>query len=107
LSLPEEAVVDEDACELVADGFVDEGGGDGGVDSSGESADDAGVADLLADALHLFGDDVAGVPVTGEAGGAVQEVLDDALTVLGVTHFGVPLHAVQLALIVRERGDGG
>ena len=43
----QEAVVDEDAGELVADGAVDEGGGDGGVDAAGERADDAAVADLL------------------------------------------------------------
>jgi len=36
LVLAEEAVVDEDAGELVADGAVDEGGGDGGVDAAGE-----------------------------------------------------------------------
>ena len=35
-----ESVVDVDAGELVADGAVDEGGGDGGIDAAGESADD-------------------------------------------------------------------
>ena len=41
LVLSEQAVVDEDARELVADGLVDEKGGDGGVDSTGERAEDA------------------------------------------------------------------
>ena len=43
----QEAVVDEDAGELVADRAVDERGGDGGVDAAGERADHAAVADLL------------------------------------------------------------
>ena len=57
----EQAVVDEDAGELVADRAVHERGGDGGVDAAGERADDAAVADLLADADDGVGDEVAGV----------------------------------------------
>ena len=64
-------------------------------------------ADLLADAGDLLGDDVAAVPVGGDAGGAVQEVLEHVLAVLGVLDLGVPLHAVEAALVVGERGDRG
>jgi hypothetical protein len=45
----QDAVVDEDAGELAADGLVDEHGGDGGIDAAGETADDVARADLLAD----------------------------------------------------------
>jgi len=100
-------VVDEDADQLVADRLVHERGRDGRVDAAGEAADDAGVADLGTDALDLLGDDVAAVPVGGDARRAVQEVLEHALAVLGVLDLGVPLHAVEFALIVGEGRDGG
>ena len=58
----QQAVVDEDAGELVADGAVDEGGGHGGVHSPAQAADDVGVAHLLADAGHLLVDDVVRRP---------------------------------------------
>src|SRR6185437_2607583 len=48
---PEQAVIDEDASELVADRFMDQHGGDGGIDPAGEAADHAPIADLSADFL--------------------------------------------------------
>jgi hypothetical protein len=107
LALAHEAVVHEDADELIAHRLVDESGGHGGVDAARERAEDLARPHLSADPLHLVGDDVARVPVGRDTGPAVQEVLDDALTVGGVLHFGVPLHAVEAALVVGERGDGG
>ena len=41
LALAEQAVVDEDAGKALADGQVDQHGGDGGVDAAGQGADDA------------------------------------------------------------------
>ena len=76
---PQEAVVDEDADQLVADGLVHDCRGDRAVDAAGQSADDARAADLSANALDLLGDDAAAVPVGGDAGGAVQEVLEHPL----------------------------
>ena len=63
LAFAQQAVVDEHAGELVADGLVDEGGGDCGVDTAGQAADHFGVADLLADLGDLVLDDGGGVPV--------------------------------------------
>ena len=107
LVLSQQTVVDEDADQLVADGLVHDRGGDRRVDSAGESADHAARADLLADARDLLGDDVAAVPVGGNARRLVEEVLDDALAVVGVLHLGVPLHAVEAALVAAEGGDRG
>ena len=73
----EEAVVDEDAGELVADGAVDESGRDGGVDAAGEGADDAAVAHLLPYARHAFLDEVARRPEPAAVADVVQEVLDE------------------------------
>ena len=50
LALPQQAVVDEDAGQLVADRLVDEDGGDGAVHAAREAADHLAVPDLLADA---------------------------------------------------------
>ena len=102
----EEAVVDEDAGELVADRAVDEGGGDGGVDAAGERADDAPVADLLADAEDGVGDEVAGGPVAAAAADAEEEVLEELLAVGRVHDFGVELEADEAA-VVRHDGVGG
>ena len=54
LVLAQQAVVDEDAGQLVADRLVDEQRGDRGVDAAREGADDALVADLRADPLDLL-----------------------------------------------------
>ena len=100
-------MVDEDRGELVADGLVHERRRDGRVDAARQRRDDARVADLLLDALDLLGDDVAGVPVGGQARRLVEEVLDDLLAEVGVLLLGVPLHAVEALLGVAERGDRG
>ena len=53
-SLPQQAVVDEDAGELVADRLVHEQRGDGAVDAAGEPAEDAVAPDARADPLDLL-----------------------------------------------------
>ncbi len=54
LFVAEQAVVDEDAGELVADGFVEERSDDGGIDAAGEAAEDAFVADEFSYAGDFF-----------------------------------------------------
>ncbi len=49
LVLAQQAVIDEDAGQLIADGFVDQDRGDRAVDAAGQAADHLLVADLLAD----------------------------------------------------------
>ena len=106
LAEAEQAGVDEDAGELVADGLVEEQGGDGGIDAAGEAADHAAVADLGADA----GDRLLAVgvhrPVAGEAGDAEQEVLQEAGADRGVDDLGVELDAVEAAGLVGDGGEG-
>ena len=75
LVLAQQAVVDEDARELVADGLVHEQRGDGGVDAAGERAEDALAADLGADPLDLLLDHRGGRPGGRRAGDVVEEVL--------------------------------
>src|SRR3546814_3548402 len=48
LALAQQAVVDEDAGELLTNGFVDQHGSHGRIDAAGEAADHAALADLFA-----------------------------------------------------------
>ena len=74
LVLAQEAVVDEDARELVADGAVDEQRRDGRVDAARERADDLVVADLLADQLDLLLDELERRPRRRRLAGVEHEV---------------------------------
>ncbi len=55
LAGPHQAVVDEDAGELVADRLVDQHRGDRRIDAAGKAADDAALADLGADRRARLG----------------------------------------------------
>ncbi len=107
LALAQQAVVDEHGNELVADCLVNEGRRDSRVDSARQRREHPTRADLRADPIDLLGDDVAAVPVCGEARSLVQEVLDNALPVVGVLDLGMPLHTVHAASVVPESGDRG
>ena len=107
LALTEQAVVDEDAHQLVADRAVQQGGRDGRVDAAGQPAQHALVADDRTDLRDRVIDDVRRGPVRRATGDLVEEVLQDLLAVLGVHNLGVPLDAGQLALDVLERRNRG
>jgi len=79
LVFAEDAVVDEDACEVVAEGLGDEDGGDGGVDSARKGADGVTIADLLFDA----GDGGLDEMLRGPVGGGVADVEDEIAQHLG------------------------
>jgi len=49
-----QAVIDEDAVSLVADGLVQERGGHAGIDSTGKTQDDPFLPDLGADHLDAW-----------------------------------------------------
>ena len=100
-------MVDEHADQLVADGLVNEGCGNGRVDSARKTTDHAGGANLLTNLGNLLGNNVARVPVGSDAGGVVQEVFENVLAKLRVLDLGVPLHAVDLLLAVGEGCNRG
>ena len=74
--VPQQAVVDEDAGELVADRLVDQHGGHRAVDAAGQPADHAALADLGADLGDLARAEMRHGPVARQAGDAVHEVAD-------------------------------
>ena len=105
LVLPEQAVIDEDARELVADGLVDEERGDRRVHSARERAQHALRPDLRADPLDLLLDHGGGRPGRRRVRDRVEEVLQEIVAVGRVHDLGMELDAVQAALRVLERRD--
>src|SRR5436190_21283808 len=87
----EHAVVDEDAGELVADGFVNERRRHAGIDAAAEAEDHAFVADLRADLFDGLLDVAAHRPAFAAAADVVDEVRDDLLAPRRVGDFGMKL----------------
>ena len=63
LVLAQQAVIDQDAGELRADGLRQQGGGHRRIDSAGESANHAIIAHAPADGLDGFAGEIAQLPV--------------------------------------------
>ncbi|CAH2402973.1 hypothetical protein MES5069_360093 [Mesorhizobium escarrei] len=99
-------MVDKDAGELVADRLVDQQCGDRGINAARKRADDLALADLLADRLDRVLAVGAHRPVALDAGGLVDEVLQQPGAVRRMHHFGVEHDAVHLALDIAEDGEG-
>ena len=91
-------MVDEHAGELIADRAVHEQRRHRGVYAAGETADDAPVSDLLADAGDLLFGDRGGRPRPLTAAYLGQKAGEDLLPVRGVDDLGVELDAVDAAL---------
>jgi hypothetical protein len=105
LVLAHQAVIDEHAGELVADGAVDEQRGHRGIDAAGEPADDVRVAHLRADPADLVLDDRRRRPGLLAAADLREEAREDLLAVRGVHDLGVKLDAVDAARRVLDGGD--
>jgi hypothetical protein len=97
-------VVDEYTGQLVADRPVDQQRGDRRVDPAAQRTQDLGIADLLADPVHLLVDDVGRRPIGQEPASVVQEPFHHGLTVRRVGHLGMELHREEPALAVLHRG---
>ena len=102
----QQAVVDEHAGQLVADGAVDERGGHAGIDAARQAQDHLLVAHLGADGLHGFLDVVAHHPVGAGAADVEHEAIQHRPALHGVRDLGVELHAVEAALFIGHAGDG-
>ncbi len=90
----QQAGVDEHAGQLLADGLMDQHGGDRTVDPAGQAADHLARADLGSDLGDHFLTERGHGPVAVEAGDAVGEVAQDQGPARGVRHFGMELHAI-------------
>ena len=102
---PHQAVVDEDAGQLLADRLVDEQRRDRGVDAAGEPADHPALAHLRLDPRHLLGDHRLRRPLLLAAGDVAQEAGEDLGPVGGVDDLGVELDPVEAAVGRLAGGD--
>ena len=103
----QEAVIDEDASELVADRLVDHHRRDRRIDAAREAADDPRLADFRADAGDFLGAERRHRPVALQARDLMQEIGDELRPVGRVDHLRVEHCRVIAALLVRRDGVGG
>ena len=103
-ALPQQAVIDEDAGQLVADRLVDEQRRDRRIDSARQAAEHAFAADLGADFGDLGGAEARHRPCRIDPGNVLHEVGEKLAAVGGVDDLGVELHAVAAGFVT---GDGG
>src|SRR4051794_28431273 len=104
LALAHQPRVDVDARQLRADRAVHECSGDGGVDSAGQTADDAIRSDHLADVGDLVVDDRVHRPCRPAGGEIDHESAQDLHAVRRVDDFRMELDAPDLAVRIFERG---
>jgi hypothetical protein len=104
LSCSKQAMIDEDACQLVSDGSLHESGRDGRVNSPRQAADNPGVPHPISNSRNLLVDNSGHRPSWLALGDLPQEVLEDALPVSGVHDFGMELHSGHPTLDVLEGG---
>ena len=76
LALPQQAVIDEDAGQVFADGLVDQHGGDRGIDAAGKAAENPALPHLLADRLDRLAAKRRHGPVGFQPGDFVDEIGD-------------------------------
>ena len=105
LLLAQQAVVDEDAGQPVADRLVHQQRRDRRVDAAGQAADDAAVADLGLDAGHGFVDERRHRPVAAAAADVDGEGPQQVGAVLRVHDLGVEQQAVEPAIAVLDGDD--
>ena len=105
LALAQQAVVDEDAVQLVADRAVHERGRHRRVDAAREPADDLRVPDLRADPRTASSMKASMVHESRAAADAVHEVREQLAAAFGVHHLGVELEAVERPLAVAHGGE--
>src|SRR3978361_596974 len=97
----QQAVVDEHAGELVADRLVNENGRNRAIDSAGQSADPAALADLLPDFLDRLVLEGAHGPVAAALRDVADEVAQKLRALGRVHHLEMELGGVALPLLVR------
>ena len=107
LACPQQAVVDEDAGQPVADGALHQRRGHRGVHAAGQPADRPAVTDLVAHLLDQRVGDVGGRPRRADTGELVQEPAEHLLAVRRMQHLGVVLHTGQPAGAILERRHRG
>src|SRR5690606_40152494 len=101
----QQAGIDEHAGQPVTDGLVQQGCDHGGIDAAGQAQQHLVIADLFAHAGDLVLDDVGSGPGKIAAADVGNEAPQHRPALFGVRHFGMELHAVDVARLVGHRHD--
>ena len=107
LAPAQQAVVDENAGELVADGLVQQRRRHAGIHAAAQAENHPFLADLRADLLDGLVDVTAHRPVLAAAADVVDEVGDDFPAARRVGHFGMKLQAEHFARAIFDRREFG
>src|SRR5690606_11787685 len=102
----QQAVVDKDAGQLFTDGTVQQRGNHRRVHPAGQAEQHLGTAHLGADIGDGVFDDIGRGPQGFTAAQIKNEAGQDTQPLLGVGHFRVELHAVELAGVIAHGSDG-
>src|SRR5690554_224135 len=106
LAFTEEAVVDEDARQTIADGAMDEFGGDARIHPTREGAEDLRLlAHLSADRIHGLVHERAGRPSRRGPGDLKEERLEDRPSNAVGIDLGMEGHAINLKIRIFECRD--
>ncbi len=107
LARAQQAIVDENAGELVADGLVQQRRRDAGIHAAAQAENDLLLADLRADFLDGLVDVVAHRPAFAAAADAVDEIGNDLAAARRVDDFGMELQAEEFPRAVFDGGVFG
>ena len=100
---PEQSVIDEDAGQLIANGLVQQGRDDRGINTAAKAKHHFVIADLSADTFTGVRDEGAHRPIHGTTADVIDEILQDLAAARGVCYLRVKLQAVEPALRIFNR----
>src|SRR2546430_10760400 len=106
LAGPQQAGIDKDAGQLVADRLVHQHRRHGGIDTAREAADDIPIADLATDLVDSLSTKPRHGPIAATARDLVGEVAQQLAALWRVGYFGMEAHAVETPHIIGDRGIG-
>ena len=104
LARPQQAGVDKDAGQLVADRLVQQNRSDRGIDPAGKTAHHVTPSDLTADLVDRVVAEQRHRPVAAAPGNLVREIAEQMRALRRVHDLGVEQHAVKPTGIVGDRG---
>ncbi len=106
LAQPHQAMVDEHACQLVADRFVDQHRRDGAVDTAGQAANHPARANLRANIGDLGRAKLRHGPVARQAADMTDEIGEQLAAIGGMDDFGMELGRIKAPGFVGGDGEG-
>jgi hypothetical protein len=98
LVFAQQASVDEDVGEAVADGAMDENGGNCGIDTAAQRANDAAIPYFGANCFGGFLDESGAAPFLFGFADAEEEIAEDFGAAIGVADLGMKFDGINFAV---------